>query len=50
MHTPLPMGQVALAALAAHIFCLLLSLGLGALAWGYARQTDMPAAAGDRLS
>jgi len=50
MHTPLPMGQVALAALAAHIFCLLLSLSLGALAWGYARQTDMPAAAGDRLS
>jgi hypothetical protein len=50
MHTPLPMGQVALAALAAHIFCLLLSLGLGALAWGYARQDVTPAASSDRLS
>jgi hypothetical protein len=50
MHAPLPMGQVALAALAAHIFCLMLSLGLGALAWGYARQTDPPVASGDGLS
>lgn len=50
MHTPLPMGQVALAALAAHIFCLLLSLGLGAVAWGYARQTAPPVASGDGLS